>query len=73
VRAMTIPATVMDPEINKRIDKLEEQVAKIRNLVVHLGNQNKVIEEKIEDDIHDHVRTLVDRIHILESEIKSLK
>jgi uncharacterized coiled-coil protein SlyX len=70
---MTIPATVMDPEINKRIDKLEEQVAKIRNLVVHLGNQNKVIEEKIEDDIHDHVRTLVDRIHILENEIKGLK
>jgi uncharacterized coiled-coil protein SlyX len=70
---MTIPATVMDPGINKRIDKLEEQVAKIRNLVVHLGNQNKIMEEKIEDDIHDHVRTLVDRIHILESEIKSLK
>jgi chaperonin cofactor prefoldin len=73
VIVVAIPAAVMDAHQQKKIDQIGEALRILELRVINLEKQNKELNTKMEDDIHNHVRTLVDRIQVLENELKSLK
>lgn len=81
---MAIPAYLMDKALASRIKKLEEQMVDVTEWIHILNDQYKKMEEKIKKnketieteigkDVHEHVRKLVEQIHALENEIKTLK
>lgn len=70
---MAIPAAIMDGVQQKKIDQLAEVLMKLEVKIVNLELQNKELKKEIENDVHDHVKKLIDRIQVLQKEIKSLK
>ena len=70
---MAIPAYLMDQSLAKRIKTLEEQMVDVTEWIHILNDQFKKIEAEIEKDVHEHVKALVNQVHTLENEIKSLK
>ncbi|UCG70083.1 MAG: hypothetical protein JSV09_03445 [Thermoplasmata archaeon] len=81
---MAIQADMLDSLLRDRIGKLEVQVKNLEEWAVHLEEENKILKEQIikamkaqkddiENDVHEHVKKLVDQIQTLENEIKSIK
>lgn len=70
---MAIPAAVMDAVQQKKIDQIGEDLRNLELRIINLEKQNKELKTKMEDDIHNHVKALIDRIQVLENEIKTLK
>ncbi len=70
---MAIPAAVMDAALASRIKNLEEKMIEVTDWINILNDQYKDLKQEIEKDVHEHVKKLVEQIHTLEIEIKTLK
>jgi hypothetical protein len=68
-----VTALLLDRLNQYQFESLKDALLEVGEYVLALEKRIEYLEKEMKSDIHEHVKALVNQVHSLENEIKTLK